>query len=209
MLSSRQAEDRRAVHDAVTGALAVAAQVVPSVRRLAVTIGDEFQGRYAMLGEALDPVNAALLFRDHLVGYLWPDRFDSWRLASTRHNPDELAEREGMSASTGAQRVRADGIGTVLAAHEAGAFRSGPVAFHSLVEKLGLHTSSTPPRTCCWRKLATGNVIVRLVLVSVGALRPVLTAAGLVIAAKGLIRFPSCRASAATVSRSTARASTR
>ncbi len=195
IVGSRAAEDRRAVHDAVTGALAVADRVVPSVRGLAVSIGDEFQGAYATLGEALDAalrvrllllpdvdvrvgvgrgtasvldpeqgvedgpawwvardavvaveadaeraatrlartafrdadgpspqvdaVNAALLCRDHLVGSL-SDR--SLRLLRGRMDPDttqaELAEREGISASAVSQRVRADGIGAVLAAHE-------------------------------------------------------------------------------------------
>ncbi|HSO64922.1 MAG TPA: winged helix-turn-helix domain-containing protein, partial [Ornithinibacter sp.] len=64
-------------------------------------------------------VNAALLCRDHLVGSL-SDR--SLRLLRGLMDPHttqgELAAREGISASAVSQRVRADGIGVVLAAHD-------------------------------------------------------------------------------------------
>jgi hypothetical protein len=200
IVASRVSADRRAVHDAVVAALATTEAVVPSVRGLRITVGDEFQGGYRTLGAALDAalrvrlallpdvdvrigvgrgtvtvldaergiedgpawwaaraavewveataersptrtlrtgyraegvdggsaddgaeaaVNAALLCRDHLVGSL-SDR--SLRLLEGLMHPDttqaELAEREGVSASAVSQRVRADGIGAVLAAHE-------------------------------------------------------------------------------------------
>jgi hypothetical protein len=64
-----------------------------------------------------EAVNAALLCQDHLVGSL-SER--SVRLLRGLMEPQttqlELAEREGISASAVSQRVRADGIGTVLAA---------------------------------------------------------------------------------------------
>ena len=64
-------------------------------------------------------VNAALLCRDHLVGSL-SDR--SLRLLRGLMDPDttqaQLAEREGISASAVSQRVRTDGVGAVLAAHD-------------------------------------------------------------------------------------------
>ncbi len=64
-------------------------------------------------------VTAALLCRDHLVGSL-SDR--SLRLLRGLMDPEttqaELATREGVSASAVSQRVRGDGIGAVLAAHE-------------------------------------------------------------------------------------------
>lgn len=64
-------------------------------------------------------VNAALLCRDHLVGSL-SDR--SLRLLRGLMDPNttqgELAAREGISPSAVSQRVRADGIGAVLAAHD-------------------------------------------------------------------------------------------
>ncbi len=197
IVGSRSAVDRRAVHEAVVRALDDAERRVPSLRGLAVTVGDEFQGAYARLGDALDvafrvrlallpdvdvrvgvgrgaarvldaargvedgpawwvardavdavaeaadraptrllrtgvrdasgggdgpgevdAVNAALLCRDHLVGSL-SER--SLRLLRGLMEPDttqaELAEREGVSASAVSQRVRADGVGAVLAAH--------------------------------------------------------------------------------------------
>ncbi|QIM20663.1 winged helix-turn-helix transcriptional regulator [Phycicoccus sp. HDW14] len=194
IVASRVSTDRRAVHDAVVAALAATEAVVPSVRGLRITVGDEFQGGYRTLGAALDAalrvrlallpdvdvrigvgrgsvtvldaergiedgsawwaaraavehveataersptrtlrtgyraegedatvgaVNAALLCRDHLVGSL-SDR--SLRLLEGLMHPDttqaQLAEREGVSASAVSQRVRADGVGVVLAAHE-------------------------------------------------------------------------------------------
>lgn len=196
IVASRVSADRRAVHDAVVAALAATEAVVPSVRGLRITVGDEFQGGYRTLGAALDAalrvrlallpdvdvrigvgrgsvtvldaergiedgsawwaaraavehveataersptrtlrtgyraedededgtvgaVNAALLCRDHLVGSL-SDR--SLRLLEGLMHPDttqaQLAEREGVSASAVSQRVRADGVGVVLAAHE-------------------------------------------------------------------------------------------
>ena len=71
-------------------------------------------------GDPAEPaVNAALLCRDHLVGSL-SDR--SIRLLRGLMDPHttqrELAAREGISASAVSQRVRADGIGSVLAAHD-------------------------------------------------------------------------------------------
>lgn len=71
-------------------------------------------------GDPAEPaVNAALLCRDHLVGSL-SDR--SLRLLRGLMDPHttqgELAAREGISASAVSQRVRSDGIGAVLAAHD-------------------------------------------------------------------------------------------
>lgn len=195
IVASRASADRRAVHDAVVAALGTAESVVPSVRGLRITVGDEFQGAYRTLGAALDAalrvrlallpdvdvrigvgrgavtvldaergiedgpawwaaraavewveataersptrtlrtgyrpegtdggtadaVNAALLCQDHLVGSLSQR---SLRLLEGLMHPDttqaELAEREGVSASAVSQRVRSDGVGAVLAAHE-------------------------------------------------------------------------------------------
>jgi hypothetical protein len=70
-------------------------------------------------GADTDAVNAALLCRDHLVGSL-SDR--SVRLLRGLMDPhttqSELATLEGISASAVSQRVRADGIGAVLAAED-------------------------------------------------------------------------------------------
>jgi hypothetical protein len=194
LVSSRRTGDRVGLHRDLERALDVVAEAVPPARRLGVTAGDEFQGVWSTLGEALaaaflvrlellpdadvrvgvgrgevsvldprsgiedgpgwwmardavvaaeetadraatrwartvyradppDPaqgaVDAALLCRDHLVGSM-SDR--SLRLLKGLMEPHttqaELAEREGISASAVSQRVRADGIGVVLAAHE-------------------------------------------------------------------------------------------
>ena len=206
LVQSREASDRRALHERVEQALARVNDAVRAVSELRVTTGDEFQGSYATLGAALDAalrvrvqllptsdarfgigrgpvttldedrgiedgpgwwaardaieaaeegaerpatrqlrtayrvaaedggsrgedargtdggvdaVNAALLCRDHLVGSL-SDR--SIRLLRGLMEPDttqiELAQTEGISASAVSQRVRADGIGAVLAAQE-------------------------------------------------------------------------------------------
>jgi hypothetical protein len=227
VVGSRGARDRRALHEALEAALAAVDAAVPPVTGLRVTVGDEFQGTYATLGDAVDAalrvrlallpevdtrfglgrgevtvldarrgiedgpgwwaaraaiedvqevagraatrlartayraapprdagesggdpadagdagaagdaegpgpgpadpadpgepaVNAALLCRDHLVGSL-SDR--SIRLLRGLMDPHatqrELAAREGISASAVSQRVRADGIGSVLAAHD-------------------------------------------------------------------------------------------
>ena len=76
-------------------------------------------GRRRAARAAADAVNAALLCRDHLVGSL-SDR--SVRLLRGLMDPhttqSELATLEGISASAVSQRVRADGIGAVLAAED-------------------------------------------------------------------------------------------
>jgi SatD family (SatD) len=70
-------------------------------------------------GGGADAVNAALLCRDHLVGSL---SHRSVRLLRGLMDPhttqSELATLEGISASAVSQRVRADGIGAVLAAED-------------------------------------------------------------------------------------------
>ncbi|MGL5928319.1 MAG: SatD family protein [Dermatophilaceae bacterium] len=67
---------------------------------------------------AADAVAAALLCRDHIVGSL-SDR--SLRLLKGLLDPHatqaDLAAAEGISPSAVSQRVRADGVGAVLAAH--------------------------------------------------------------------------------------------
>jgi hypothetical protein len=194
IVGSRAAEDRQRVHDHLVAALATVRSVVPPERGMRVTVGDELQGVYRTLGEALqatfllrlhclpevdvrlgigrgevtvlerargvedgpgwwaardaveaaegsagraatrqlrtvyrstvpdpqqDAVNAALLCRDHLVGSV-SER--SVRLLRGLMEPGttqaELAEREGISASAVSQRVRADGLGAILAAQE-------------------------------------------------------------------------------------------
>jgi hypothetical protein len=207
IVDSRGAADRAALHRSVEAALLVVEDAVPSLAGLRVTVGDEFQGSYATLGDAVDAalrvrlallpdvdtrigigrgpvatldaergiedgpgwwaarsavdaaeeaatrpatrhlrtvyrvapehletaeadaagldaatvdaVNAAMLCRDHLVGSC-SDR--SIRLLRGLMQPNttqgELATLEGISPSAVSQRVRADGLGAVLAAHD-------------------------------------------------------------------------------------------
>ncbi len=194
IVGSRDALDRQAVHDRLEAALELVDARVPSVRGLRTTVGDEFQGVYPTLGEAIevgllvrlhalpdvdvrvgvgrgattvldaargiedgpawwaardaveaaeadadraatrstrtayrsaepdpvaDAVNAALLCRDHLVGSLSERSVRLLRGLMEPHTTQaQLAEREGVSASAVSQRVRGDGLGAVLAAHE-------------------------------------------------------------------------------------------
>ena len=84
-----------------------------------VAAGDAVEPDATGRGGGADAVNAALLCRDHLVGSL-SDR--SVRLLRGLMDPhttqSELASLEGISASAVSQRVRADGIGAVLAAED-------------------------------------------------------------------------------------------
>jgi hypothetical protein len=69
--------------------------------------------------DAADAVNAALLCRDHLVGSLSQRSIRLLRgLMDPHTTQSELATLEGISASAVSQRVRADGIGAVLAAED-------------------------------------------------------------------------------------------
>ncbi len=71
------------------------------------------------IGADADAVNAALLCRDHLVGSLSQRSVRLLRgLMDPHTTQSELATLEGISASAGSQRVRADGIGAVLAAED-------------------------------------------------------------------------------------------
>jgi len=188
--------DRADLHRAVEAALRQVDDAVPSLTGLRVTVGDEFQGSYATLGEALDAglrvrlallpdvdtrvgigrgsvttldpdrgiedgpgwwaarsaveaaeeaaakpatrhvrtalrvapseddtavdaVNAALLCRDHLVGSCSERSIRLLRGLMQPHTTQgDLATLEGISPSAVSQRVRADGLGAVLAAHD-------------------------------------------------------------------------------------------
>ena len=63
VVASREAEDRAALHASVQGALAATNNVVRPVHPLTPTVGDEFQGTYRHLREAL---HATLLIRTAL-----------------------------------------------------------------------------------------------------------------------------------------------
>ena len=196
IVGSRGSVDRADLHRAVEAALRQVDDAVPSLTGLRVTVGDEFQGSYATLGEALDAglrvrlallpdvdtrigigrgsvttldpdrgiedgpgwwaarsaveaaeeaaakpatrhvrtalrvaaseddtavdaVNAALLCRDHLVGSCSERSIRLLRGLMQPHTTQgDLATLEGISPSAVSQRVRADGLGAVWAAHD-------------------------------------------------------------------------------------------
>jgi hypothetical protein len=64
IVGSRTATDRRGVHDHLVDALATVRAVLPPERGMRVTVGDEFQGVYRTLGEALE---ATFLLRLHAL----------------------------------------------------------------------------------------------------------------------------------------------
>jgi len=53
LVGSRSSRDRRGLHDSLTRALSDVSRDLPGLDALSVTAGDEFQGTYASLGEAL------------------------------------------------------------------------------------------------------------------------------------------------------------
>ena len=98
----------------------LAARAATRHARTAFRAAEGPAGESEPVGDPSEPaVNAALLCRDHLVGS-FSDR--SLRLLRGLMDPDttqaELAAREGISASAVSQRVRTDGLGAVLAAHD-------------------------------------------------------------------------------------------
>lgn len=205
IVASRRLADRSGAQRKVTQALAELRASFPGVVTLEVTVGDEFQGRFATLGAALaatlelrltlrkvadvrfgigvgqartldpdrgiedgsawwaaraaiedcsrlqeqpatrhlravvrvdtpDPaigiqpgleqdlaasVNAALLCRDHLVGSLDERGIRILERLLRGMSQLDIAEFEGVSASAVSQRVRSNGIGALLASHEA------------------------------------------------------------------------------------------
>lgn len=78
--------------------------------------------RYAVApgadGPRCEPVNAALLARDHLVGRLDARALSVLRGLLSGRTQHELARAEGITASAVSQRVRNDGIGVVMAMDE-------------------------------------------------------------------------------------------
>lgn len=64
LIGSRRSTDRHGIHRVVTAALADVAAAIPPTTPLAITAGDEFQGTYATLGEA---VHTTLLLQLRLL----------------------------------------------------------------------------------------------------------------------------------------------
>lgn len=198
VVGSRGAADRSALHGGLTRLLdAVNAEVAP-LQPLRITVGDEYQGSFATVGQALavtlrirlamlpdidirhgvgwgpvavlaeeprvedgpgwwaareaieaakadaarsalrgvrtcyrraegasgdagvdpDPVNAALICRDQMVGSLSARSVSLLRGLLAGRSQQELAQEEQISASAASQRVRNDGLGVIVAADE-------------------------------------------------------------------------------------------
>lgn len=58
LVESRLSSDRQELHNAISSALRVVAVQTPPLHPLAITAGDEFQGSYARLGDAIATVMA-------------------------------------------------------------------------------------------------------------------------------------------------------
>ncbi|MGB5952656.1 MAG: SatD family protein [Ornithinimicrobium sp.] len=67
MVGSRKVEDRQHLHDHVTGALA-RVSAIGGEGGLAITAGDEFQGTYARLGNALEAALAVRMLLEPAIG---------------------------------------------------------------------------------------------------------------------------------------------
>ncbi|USQ78884.1 SatD family protein [Ornithinimicrobium faecis] len=129
VIGSRASSDRKGLHDTLTSALATVSAEVDTVDDIQVTAGDEFQGTFANVGEAL---YAALLLRlrltphiDVRIGVGWGDVTVLDAAHGTQDGPAWWAARaaiewiEKQQASAGWQSVRtayrrADIIGDTL-----------------------------------------------------------------------------------------------
>lgn len=127
VIGSRSADDRQALHDTLTAALRAISAEVETVDDIQVTAGDEFQGTFRSVGEA---VYAALLLRLHLhpevdirVGVGWGEVTVLDPAQGTQDGPAWWAARaaiewvEQKQATAGWESVRtayrrAEGVGT-------------------------------------------------------------------------------------------------
>jgi hypothetical protein len=196
LVGSRSSQDRAALHQRLGAAIAEVNELLDPVRPLWITAGDEYQGTFATVGEAVQatllvrvrmlpsydvrhgigwgettvlddeggiedgpgwwaaraaieaaegaertpssrslrtayvvadaavdapdpgPVNAALVLRDERVTGLSERSVSVLRGLLFHETQRDLAEALGISASAVSQRVRADGLAAVVAAHE-------------------------------------------------------------------------------------------
>jgi hypothetical protein len=72
-----------------------------------------------VVGPDPDPVNAALMCRDQMVGSLSSRSVSLLRGLLAGRSQGEIAEEEQISASAASQRVRKDGLGVIVAADAA------------------------------------------------------------------------------------------
>ncbi|WP_109473247.1 SatD family protein [Ornithinimicrobium cavernae] len=100
VVGSRSADDRQALHDTLSSALAAVSAEVETVDDIQVTAGDEFQGTFATVGEAL---YAAVLLRlrlsptiDIRVGVGWGSVTVLDAVNATQDGPAWWAARAGI-----------------------------------------------------------------------------------------------------------------
>lgn len=195
VVGSRRSDDRTALHSILTRTLTEVNELLTPLRPLRITVGDEYQGVFSRLGDALaatllirvrlaprtdvrhgvgwgqavvldeadqvedgpgwwaardaidavhdaqdvartrrlrtafrsadpaelalqDAVNAALMLRDEMLGELSPRSLSVLSGLMADRTQSEIAAALSISDSAVSQRVRADGLATVLAAHE-------------------------------------------------------------------------------------------
>lgn len=119
VVGSRTADDRKALHDVLTAALAEVTAEVDALDDIQVTAGDEFQGTFATVGEA---VHAALLLRlrlsaqiDIRVGIGWGDVTVLDAARSTQDGPAWWAARAAIDWVEAQQGVA--GFGSLRTAY--------------------------------------------------------------------------------------------
>lgn len=107
IVGSRHAADRRALHDRLSSTLREVGETVPAATALQITVGDEFQGSYETLGQALD---AAFRIRMSLLpaaqvrfGLGWGQTHLLDPETGTQDGPGWWAARDAIEAAKTAQ----------------------------------------------------------------------------------------------------------
>src|ERR1700721_2690481 len=140
VVGSRQAADRAGLHHRISAALRdVAATALDPP---AFTVGDEFQGSYHTVGEAIEAtasaqrqpglalvrttfraeggrtdieaINAALMCRDHLLGSLDDRSLRILKALMNNQPKKDIAEAEGISPSAVSQRAGREGLDLIV-----------------------------------------------------------------------------------------------
>ena len=115
VVGSRDVADRVGLHDRLVAAIdAVNEQLAPVVP-LRITVGDEYQGGFATVGDALA---AALVSRDALLGAASSKSWGVLRDLLSGMTQREIAEADGVSASAVSQRIRRDGLAALVVTDE-------------------------------------------------------------------------------------------
>jgi hypothetical protein len=139
VIGSRALPDRRAAQRRIGEVLAEVDRVVPGLQPLEATVGDEFQGAYATLGEA---TRATLLVRLALlpaidvrcgIGQGEAMVFDDQRTPRLQDGPAWWAAREAIEWMAGARRA---GLRSWLVAPDAAVVNAHLLCRDALVDRL-------------------------------------------------------------------------